>query len=368
MEQPSERRPSPPLSWRRMLAINLAVALAVTLVFLSFHPRMSARDLLVAFAACALFTNAFGLPVGWLLARLAPLLDRLPPRRRWLVVTLEIVAFTVLGTLIAQVLMRALDLARAETLWADFWAGVPFSLVVALTVGLGVFGWSSLRDQLERTRRELVRRGLAEANAQKLLAEARLAALEARVQPHFLFNTLNSIAALIPEDPRLAEETVQRLAALLRFSLDVSAERLVPLARELKVVRDYLEIERARFGGRLRTEVLVAPETDALLVPPLTVQTLVENAVKHAVAARRDGAEIRLCASRTADTLSVLVADDGPGFDARDIRAGRGLDTLRERLQALFGERASLVVRRGDSGGAEVRLLLPAATGEGDDS
>ncbi len=345
-----------------MITLNLVVAAAVIMVFWSFRPQMTAWELLAGFIFCAVFTNGFGLPVGWLLSRHGPTLDRLPTPQRWIVVTLEILFFTVLGTFLGQVILRAVGFARADRAWVDFWVGVRFSIVVALAVGLGVFAWTSLKDQLEKARRELVEREVAEAHTRELLAEARLAALEARIHPHFLFNTLNSIAALIPEDPRLAEETVQRLATLLRFTLDVGGDRLVPLGQELRVVRDYLEIEKARFGGRLRAVVEATPDSEALLVPPLAVQTLVENAVKHAVATRRDGAEVRVGARRVQEALEVAVADDGPGFDASDIREGRGLDNLRERLRTLYGERAGFEVRRRPGSGAEVRLRLPVET------
>jgi LytS/YehU family sensor histidine kinase len=177
--------------------------------------------------------------------------------------------------------------------------------------------------------------------SERVASEARLASLESRVRPHFLFNSLNSAIALIPEAPARAEQVLERLAALLRFSLDAQQVRLVPLADEIRVVVDYLEIERVRFGDRLRYRVEVASELEAHVVPAFALQTLVENSVKYAVAPRASGGEIRITARVEAGRLHLAVEDDGPGF-AGPIPSGHGLDTLRARLETLYGAGAAL--------------------------
>jgi LytS/YehU family sensor histidine kinase len=199
---------------------------------------------------------------------------------------------------------------------------------------------------------------LEEERARKLAVEARLSSLESRIHPHFLFNTLNSISSLIQEDPKLAERLVERLAALLRFSLDSNQTSTVPLDRELKIVTDYLEIEKARFGDKLRYSIDVPAELRAIEVPPLAVQTLVENSLKHAVATRRDGAAVSICARVSAGQVEVEVLDDGPGFSVDSIKAGHGLENLQSRLAALFDERASLDFSTRD-GQTAVTISLP---------
>ncbi|MGH9719975.1 MAG: sensor histidine kinase, partial [Bryobacteraceae bacterium] len=135
----------------------------------------------------------------------------------------------------------------------------------------------------------------------------------------------------------------------LRFSLDSNCEGLVPLSRELKIVTDYLEIERARFGARLRYSIDAPEELAEIEVPPMSVQTLVENAVKHAIAPRREGGEVVIRASGIAEGLELIVADDGPGFTADAIVEGHGLDNLRSRLAVLFGDTSGLrIERRGE--------------------
>ncbi len=192
----------------------------------------------------------------------------------------------------------------------------------------------SLHKELERER------------ALKLATEAQLASLESRIHPHFLFNTLNSISSLIPDDPARAERLVEQMAALLRFSLDANQSGLVPLSAELKIVADYLEIERARFGDRLRYQIDVPADLNDSRIPPLSLQTLVENSVKYAIAPDRTGGEIRITAARSGGAFRVEVSDPGPAFQLESAPPGHGLDNLKDRLLAVFGGQAALVLQR----------------------
>jgi LytS/YehU family sensor histidine kinase len=173
---------------------------------------------------------------------------------------------------------------------------------------------------------------------------AQLASLESRVQPHFLFNTLNSISALIPTDPAGAERMTGQLASLMRSSLNADPTALVRLDEELEVVRAYLDIERVRFGDRLRYTVDVPPELGAVEVPRLSLQTLVENSVKYAIAPRREGGSVALRASRSGSSVCLTIEDDGPGFATTDLPEGHGLALLRARLEMTFGNRATLAL------------------------
>jgi two-component system, LytTR family, sensor histidine kinase AlgZ len=207
---------------------------------------------------------------------------------------------------------------------------------------------------------DLRTRQLEEERARKLAAEARLATLESRIHPHFLFNSLNSIAALIREDPAGAERMTERLAGLLRYSLDTNSSALVPLEQELRLVRDYLDIERTRFGERLRFSVDAPAQIADLKVPPLALQTLVENSIKYAIATRREGGEIRVAARREGDLAVLEVSDDGPGFEAGALKPEHGLDNLRERVAGLFEGRGRVDVARRE-GRTVVSVVVPAA-------
>jgi signal transduction histidine kinase len=211
-----------------------------------------------------------------------------------------------------------------------------------LLVSLGISYYLTASDELMDTTIALRTKERDEAIARQQAAEARLAALEARVQPHFLFNALNSIAALIPDDAEGAERMVERVAALMRSSLQQGGPSTAPLAGELRLVCDYLEIERVRFRDRLRYELRIAPGLDHVAVPRLSIQTLVENAIKHVVARQRTGATIVIAASAREDQVLVTVSDDGPGFAAPVEGDGQGLRLLRARLETLFGDRAAL--------------------------
>lgn len=342
-----------------MAAISLGVAILVTSFLWGFRPELAWKDLLWTFGFCFTFSALFGMPSALVLARLGRRLEPLPSALRWAAIIVQILSFTILGSALGVLAMQALGLANPETFWKDYAMGLRFGIVVALTVGIGFALWETRREELAEARRRIQEQELSEARALRQLAEARLASLESRLHPHFLFNTLNSIAALIHESPRLAEDTLERLAALLRFTLDASEHRLVPLSLETRVVTDYLEIERARFGDRLRFSLEVPAALGNTPVPPLALQTLVENAVKHAVARRPGGASIHLTVRSTGATLDLTVADDGPGFESATAPPGHGLANLRERLRSLYGECGQLLIGAADADGARVTLRVP---------
>jgi LytS/YehU family sensor histidine kinase len=201
---------------------------------------------------------------------------------------------------------------------------------------------AELRGRLEQTSLALRTKERDEAEARRIAIEAQLSSLESRVQPHFFFNTLNSIAALVREDPAAAERVVEQLGVLMRSSLDVAATPLVPLEQELTLVRGYLEIERVRFRERLQYRIDVDERLGSIPVPRLSLQTLVENSVKYAISPRRTGGSITVRAIESDGHVRLEVADDGPGFDTAALPDGHGLALLRSRLSMLYGDRASL--------------------------
>ncbi len=349
------------LNWRQIIALNLAVSFGVSVIISSFGPEAGLHALAVNFAWCLVFTNLVGLPAAYILSRWGAHTAKRSLPLSLLIVVVEILAFTTVGTILIAFIMQWMTPFGPVNYWGNLWTSLRFSSVVGLSVGLGTYFWLRKKEELEEARREIERHELAEAQARNLAVEAQLSSLESRIHPHFLFNTLNSIAALIPDDPKLAEETVQRLAALLRFSLDAAQERFVPFEQEWKVVQDYLAIEQARFGDRLRYSLELDPGAAAKHVPPLALQTLVENSVKHAVARRREGANIRVSARDVGPDIVMEVSDDGPGFDLADLKSGHGLANLRARLSGLFGDRATLEVRRGGEGGVSVSLRMPGS-------
>ncbi|HYR06634.1 MAG TPA: histidine kinase [Longimicrobium sp.] len=202
------------------------------------------------------------------------------------------------------------------------------------------------------------------------LAEARLQALKMQLQPHFLFNTLNAISALIPDEAKPARRMVARLGDLLRISLEHEETQEVTLREELAFLQPYLEIEQARLEDRLTVVMEIAPETLDARVPHLLLQPLVENAIRHGIAPRIEPGRVEISAARGADDrfLHLEVRDDGPGVD-RDIQAGTrkgvGLANIQSRLEQLYGGEHRFEFENHPGGGAVVRIALPFRRADG---
>ncbi len=198
----------------------------------------------------------------------------------------------------------------------------------------------------DRYRRSEVERAQLAATVK----EAELRALKSQVNPHFIFNSLNSLRALIDEDPARARQSVTQLANLLRYSLQSGQLETVPFEEELRIVSDYLALEQVRHEERLRVRLDVAPETLGLPIPPMLLQTLVENAVKYGISARPEGGEIAIIARRVGGALSIQVTNPGTlaapsQAPVRESSTGVGLRNAAERLRLLFGEQATLRLR-----------------------
>ncbi len=290
--------------------------------------------------------------------RVDPLYWRWPPALKWPALYATMLGLTALGCVLALGLFVLLGITPAEYFWPVLTRGLKIAVVICLIVGSASIAYEHLRRRLEKTSLELRTKELERQKALNAATAARLASLESRIHPHFLFNALNSISSLIPEDPKRAERLVEQMSALLRFSLDSNQSGLVPLEREMQIVADYLEIEKARYGDRLRYCLEVPEALGGCLTPPLAVQTLVENSVKYAAAARREGGAVVVKARQSNGTLMIEVIDDGPGFRPEAIVSGHGLDNLDARLTALFQGEARLNIGRED-GHTVVSIHIP---------
>jgi signal transduction histidine kinase len=192
------------------------------------------------------------------------------------------------------------------------------------------------------------------------LARAELRALRAQLQPHFLFNALNTVGAYVRTDPDTAERMIARLGQLLRTTLEGGGSQEVPLEEELRTVRAYLDIEQARFEDRLRVRWSVDPATHPARVPPLILQPLVENAVRHGIAPRAAEGTIEIEARHSGGALHLAVRDDGVGLPAGGAPLdGVGLANTRARLRQLYGARGGVELAGGTGGGVCVRITLP---------
>lgn len=277
-----------------------------------------------------------------------------------------------LGLLVALgsgfVLLHALLLALARS-WLEQWgaAGVSFSEGLrGLLLERGALGtfeyllflaaWAALGAVRRAREREL-----AESRLVARLAESRLQALRAQLDPHFLFNTLNAVVGLVRQsrNPEAVDALVE-LGELLRASLEGRGDHEVPLSEELELVRRYLGIEQLRFGGRLESRLEPEAETLAARVPSLVLQPLVENAIKHGTSRRSSRGHVWVRAMRRGHRLVLEVRDDGPGLRAGGAGGtGIGVANTRARIHQLYGERYGLTLEDAPGGGVIARVELP---------
>jgi two-component system LytT family sensor kinase len=215
-------------------------------------------------------------------------------------------------------------------------------------------------DYYRRYQREELRASRLKAE----LAQAQLQALKMQLQPHFLFNTLNSISALLDEDVDAADEMLARLGDFLRMTLQNSGAQRVTLHEEMEFLRCYLEIEQVRFQDRLTVSYEVAPDALDAMVPNLILQPIVENAIRHGVVMQSGPGHIEVRAARLNDTLTLQVQDNGPGLAAAQdssarLRGGVGLSNTRARLEHLYGARQRFEMADAREGGLQVTLEIP---------
>jgi signal transduction histidine kinase len=248
-----------------------------------------------------------------------------------------------------------LAMTVSDTMFLSGLAGAPVPFVVI--AGL-VHGSRYYRQYREHE--------LAAARLETALTEARLQALRAQINPHFLFNTLNSIGALSRRDPEGTNRMVTLLCALLRRSLDSDSRQVVSLGEEVGFAGDYLEIERVRFPDRLRVAFEVPRELLDWPVPSLILQPLVENAVRHGIAPRSSPGLVTVSARLSGTSLELTVEDDGVGLPPRAGEdGGLGLRITRDRLRLLYGGDAGLKITKPPGGGSRVTVTLPLGGGSG---
>jgi len=255
--------------------------------------------------------------------------------------------------------------AGLDVLLESFWYLLRFYFVLEFVAYFAILGaFHALYYYREFRAREL-----AASRLEASLAAARLGALRSQLNPHFLFNTLNTISSLaLAGESEAVTETLGRLSELLRYALEVEPGQQVPLERELEFTDGYLDIQRARFADRLTVEREIAPDTLQALVPTMLLQPVVENAVVHGIAGRTGPGRVRILTHRFGDTLCLQVDDTGPGFAPgstecdRPAGGGIGLSNTRERLRQLYGDAFRLECGASEAGGASVRISLPFRT------
>jgi two-component sensor histidine kinase len=296
-------------------------------------------------------------PVVLALARRFPLRDR-----GWLAFAgVHLVAALVIS-LVQVVVHTVLDLGFIHGQFNMRSMTNGFQALFARTYHFGLLVYAAIigiHEVVIAYRNQEVRASQLEAR----LAEAQLEALKMQLNPHFLFNTLHAISALMHKDVRVADRMIARLSEFLRMSLESGNVQEVTLKRELEFLERYLEIEKIRFPDRLVVEMSIDPETLDARVPNLVLQPLVENAIRHGISKRRGAGRIEIRARRLGESLELRVLDDGAGLgeSAGGVREGIGLSNTRLRLEQLYGERQTFTAGGRSEGGFEAALSIPFA-------
>ena len=309
-----------------------------------------------AFAAWSVWAGAWAL-LTFPILRLAA---RVPFERRaiWRPLAVHVVASVALTLFHMALYAFAAPLVGAPGFNTDWSATYSRLLATAFLPSLSVYWVLTGAVQFLRLQQAVTERERRHLSLEAQLAEARLIALKSQLQPHFLFNTLNSIAVLIGDDPAAARHMLQLLCGLLRKVLDNDGSREVTLREELDFIASYLEIEQIRFADRLTYHVVAAPDVLQARVPNLVLQPLVENAIRHGVARRARPGRIVISARAEDGMLHLAVADNGSGLGT-NMKWGIGLSNTRDRLQQMFGTRHAFDVGDNPGGGTAVSLSIP---------
>ena len=266
---------------------------------------------------------------------------------RWLLAIIAVIGSVAFGTWLAYQL-TGIPLVDVSDYLYNVGIGTFFAFSATIVVIL-----------VERVLLEIQQRKLLHSENERREVEAQLKLLQAQIEPHFLFNTLANVSSLIERDPALAKRLLERLIEWLRIALARARSERATLGDELGMLGNLLEIMTVRFGERLRWHIDAAPELQQLSFPPMLLQPLVENALRHGIEPKIGGGEIRIRASRTGEDLCVEVADTGNGL-LEGPGSGTGLTNIRARLAALFGEAGRLNLTINDAGGVTATLTLPA--------
>jgi sensor histidine kinase YesM len=270
-------------------------------------------------------------------------------RQRWLILVLTFPGSIVFGVTLASWITGVGD-------WSDpqAWVAVVLGLFFG---GIGTITYF-LSQRIEQLDAEVKQRRLTEMESERRQMEAQLKMLQAQIEPHFLFNTLANVSSLIDSDPVLAKTLLERLNDWLRIALLRARSEQATLGDELEMLENYLQILKIRFGERLRWKVEVADDARRLVFPPMLLQPLVENAVRHGIEPKIGGGEIAIRTNNDKTTLCIEVSDSGVGLIGVE-GGGAGLANVRARLAALFGDAGKLLLESNTHGGVTATLELP---------
>lgn len=344
----------------RLLWMNLICVVPITLILFSVAPTQTLERFWRIFGLVAVVSNCNFVPLTLFNRLVWSRLRFRSPVLPYLLLCAGVLPLVgVVGALAAHAVFLVFGPPSAPEMRDLVQINVPLAVVF----GLAYFLMGDYRYRLQTARSDLSESRRSHGELELERDELKLFALQVFLRPHFLFNALNTIAALIHEDPDKAEDALLRLARVLRRIVETRDESLVPLETEMAIVTDYLDLERIRLGDRLSVEIDVPEDVGAVHVPAMVVQPLVENAIQHGIRQRTDGGHIRIRAWTAGPSIRIEVVDDGPGVSSHH-GTGKARRLLQDRLDALYGRRYEMSLMRDDQRGETIALLcFPLRTG-----
>jgi sensor histidine kinase YesM len=332
-----------------MLVVGL---IAIIITLFDFHPdfgiwmTLALQNFILSFC---IGISAFGIALAH---------RRLSFGNRWVFHLSRLLAW-----IIASVAGTSLGWFLNDLFFSTYRISHPFlfyTITGAICVCLAIMetAYLELKHQVRVTSEKLSREQIEKQQAINLKTAAELEALKAKVNPHFFFNTLNSIAGLIPTDPQKAEILVEKFSSLFRYPFVESGNEFIALSKELEFIRMLLEVEKIRFGNRLNYEVYIDPELKDVAIPPMLIQPLIENSLKHGISPLKDGGSVTVrCEKSAKDRFEIVVRDTGKGFDNPSTGNGFGIRSIQERLDIIYGDRHDFSIT--SENGTTVIIGLP---------
>ncbi len=331
------------------LVIYLVIALVIT-VLMSHGEPFKAR---LFFNSIFTFCVATSIRMSFYFAEYFFNSSSRSQSQQYFLVAVNILVGSVVGLAIGGGIISALMSINFFTV-----SGLPYTFLVCLVTGaictLLFFAYERLKENIENKARE-------NESLKQLQIRTEVMALQSKLNPHFLFNTLNTMLNLVHDSPAQVERMILGLSDIYRKILTLPESNQIRLAEEFSLIEQYLEIEQIRLGSRLEYSLALDPALGDSLVPPMLIEPLVENAVIHGIGPLPNGGRINVSASHSEGRLVITVTDNGIGFDPGNGRRGFGIFSIQERLRLLYHDRANLQIARQSAGGTTITVELPEA-------